>query len=259
MKYFVFSDVHGCYKELIESLTNAGYNENDINHKLIFLGDAFDKNRDDYNMYLFLKNNIINNKLIWVLGNHDLYLLNVLRNRKINKFCYNTVLNIAKGLNNDLIDINDCINELIKDGLYDLLMNNTKYYYETNKYVLAHAFIPYNKKELKYDPKWKEASTSEWCAALNNMKGFKLALVDKIIVPNKTLVLGHIGAYYGNLTKYNKELEVDSKEFKSFGNKIIRKCKENIKYFKTFTSESVIGIDSRCFETGFVNIFTFEE
>ena len=49
---------------------------------MIFLGDAFDKNKDDYQTYLFLKNNIKNNKLIWVLGNHDLYLLNVLKNVK---------------------------------------------------------------------------------------------------------------------------------------------------------------------------------
>ena len=91
------------------------------------------------------------------------------------------------------------------------------------------------------------------------MKGFKLSIVDKILVPNKTLVLGHIGAYYGNLTKYNEELIIDSKEFKSLGNKLMRNAKENKKYFKTFIGEGVIGIDSRCFETEFVNIFVFED
>lgn len=259
MKYFVFSDVHGCYKELLNSLNNAGYDEMDENHKLIFLGDAFDKNRDDYNMYLFLKNNIRNDKLIWILGNHDLYLLNVLRNRKINKFCYNTVLNIGKGLNKDLSNIEDYIDILIEDGLFELLTNKTRYYFETNNYVLTHAFIPFNKKELKYDPNWRKASPSEWCASISNMKGFKLSIVDKILVPNKTLVLGHIGAYYGNLTKYNKELIIDSKEFKTLGNKLMRNAKENKKYFKTFIGEGVIGIDSRCFETEFVNIFVFED
>lgn len=49
MKYFVFSDVHGCYPELIESLITSGYDSNNSNHKLLFLGDAIDKNRDDYN------------------------------------------------------------------------------------------------------------------------------------------------------------------------------------------------------------------
>ena len=85
MKYFIFSDIHGCYKELMNSLMLAGYDNNNCDHKLLFLGDAFDKNRDDYEFYLFLKSNIKNNKLIWVMGNHDLYLLNVLKTEKINR------------------------------------------------------------------------------------------------------------------------------------------------------------------------------
>lgn len=259
MKYFVFSDIHGCYKELVESLTGAGYDNNNENHKLLFLGDAFDKNKDDYNFYVFLKENIEKGKLIWVLGNHDLYLLNVLKNKKINKFCYNTVLNIAKEINNKVIEIDDCINELIKDGLYKILSEEAKYFFETEKYVLTHAFIPFNKKELKYDPNWRSASASEWQGALNNMKGFKLAIKDKVLVPGKTLVLGHIGAYYGNLTKFNPELEIDSQEFKNLGKKLMRNAKNNSNYFETFYGERVIGIDTRCFETGFVNILIIEE
>lgn len=259
MKYFVFSDIHGCYNELIKSLEKSGYDCNNCNHKLVFLGDAFDKNKDDYKTYLFLKNNIKNNKLIWILGNHDLYLLNVLKDKKINKFCYTTVVNLAKGLNENIHNIDDCINELIKDGLLSLLSDHTQYYLETNQYVLTHAFIPFNQKELKYDPNWRNSSIDKWSTAINNMKGFKLAIVDKILVPNKTLVLGHIGAYYGNLTKLHPEIEIDSDEFKKYGKMLMRNSKKHIKYFETFISERVIGIDSRCFETGFVNIFVFEE
>ena len=91
------------------------------------------------------------------------------------------------------------------------------------------------------------------------MKGFKLAIVDKILVPNKTLVLGHIGAYYGNLTKLHPEIAIDSEEFKKNSKQIMRNCKNNVNYFKTYFGERVIGIDSRCFETGFVNIFVFED
>lgn len=259
MKFFVFSDVHGCYYELIKSLEESGYDCNNEDHKLIFLGDAFDKNREDYEMYKFLKNNIHNNKLIWILGNHDLYLLNVLRAKKINKFCYKTVINIAKGLNENVENIDDCINTVINDGLLDLLINHTQFYFESKEYVLTHSFIPFNKTELKYDPEWRGSSVQKWCSSLNNMKGFKLAIKDKILVPNKTLVLGHIGAYYGNITKFHPEIEIDSKKFKSFGQKIMRNCRDFANYFKTFIGDRVIGIDSRCFETNFVNIFVFEE
>ena len=259
MKYFVFSDIHGCYNELMNSLKLSGYDENNNDHKLLFLGDAFDKNKDDYQMYLFLKNNIENDKLIWILGNHDLYLLNVLNEKKINKFCYNTVLNIAKGIDINLDNIDDCINALINDGLLKLLKEKTRYYYETKDYVLTHAFIPFNKKENENDPNWKDASIERWRGALNNMKGFKHVIVDKIYIPNKTLILGHIGAYYGNLIKNHPELEIDGKEFKKYSSKIMRNCKNYLEYFKTFIDDKVIGIDSRCFETGFVNIFVFED
>ena len=181
------------------------------------------------------------------------------KNRKINKFCYNTVINIATGLNSKLDSVNDCINELLNDGLLTILIEHTRYYFETNKYVLTHAFIPYNKKELKYDPNWRNSSVDKWSGAVNNMKGFKLAIVDKILVPNKTLVLGHIGAYYGNLTKLHPEIAIDSEEFKKNSKQIMRNCKNNVNYFKTYFGERVIGIDYRCFETGFVNIFVFEE
>ena len=259
MKYFVFSDIHGCFSELINSLSQSGYDSNDDNHKLVFLGDAFDKNKEDYQTYLFLKNNIENGKLIWVLGNHDLYLLNVLNNKKINKFCYNTVVNIATGINSSLDNIDDCIETVINDGLLSLLNEHTQYYFETKKYVLTHAFIPFNKKELKYDPNWRDSSKDKWYSAINNMKGLKLAIVDKILIPDKTLVLGHIGAYYGNLTKLHPELIIDSKEFKKYSNKLMRYSKNNIEYFNTFYGERIIGIDSRCFDTGFVNIFIFED
>jgi hypothetical protein len=259
MKYFVFSDIHGCYSELMMSLEKSGYDCINPCHKLVFLGDAFDKNREDFKTYLFLKNNIQNNKLVWILGNHDLYLLNVLKNRKINKFCYKTILNLAKGLNENIDNIDDCINELINDGMLSLLCDHTQYFLETKQYVLTHAFIPYNKKELKYDPNWRNSSNKEWSSAINNMKGFKLALVDKILIPNKTLVLGHIGAYYGNLIKLHPEIIIDSNEFKKYSKKLMKNSKKYSTYFRTFLSETVVGVDSRCFETGFVNIFVFEE
>ena len=36
-------------------------------------------------------------------------------------------------------------------------------------------------------------------------------------------------------------------------------CKKYFEYFETFIGDGVVGIDSRCFETGFVNIYKIEE
>lgn len=110
------------------------------------------------------------------------------------------------------------------------LINDVVYYYETSDYVFTHAFIPYDKKNLIYDPMWRNSKVSDWCKSVNNMKGFKLAIVNKVLVQNKTLVLGHIGAYYGNITKYHPDIEIDSLEFKKLGNQLMRKCIDNKKY-----------------------------
>ena len=43
MKYFCVSDIHGFYNELIEALKEKGFDENDSEHKLIIIGDIFDR------------------------------------------------------------------------------------------------------------------------------------------------------------------------------------------------------------------------
>ena len=45
MKYFVFSDIHGCMDALSIALDKAGYNSRNKEHHLLFLGDAFTKDR----------------------------------------------------------------------------------------------------------------------------------------------------------------------------------------------------------------------
>ena len=40
MRYFVVTDVHGFYDEMIEALDIAGFDPNNENHWLISLGDV---------------------------------------------------------------------------------------------------------------------------------------------------------------------------------------------------------------------------
>ena len=43
MKYYVTSDAHGFYTPLREALANAGYFDDDAPHKLLIVGDLFDR------------------------------------------------------------------------------------------------------------------------------------------------------------------------------------------------------------------------
>ena len=66
-KYFVFSDVHGEYKALMDGLRVAGFDSSNPNHKLVSLGDAFDRGPDSKSVYELLKAT----RAICVKGNHD--------------------------------------------------------------------------------------------------------------------------------------------------------------------------------------------
>ena len=42
-KYFVVSDIHGCYDELIKALNEVGFDETNPSHYLIDCGDFYDR------------------------------------------------------------------------------------------------------------------------------------------------------------------------------------------------------------------------
>ena len=227
MKCFVFSDIHSCLNELKAALNQVGYNKNDDTHKLLFLGDAFDKGYQHFETYLFLKNNIENNKLIWVIGNHDNYLLSSLVKGKFNKFTEDTIRNIAIGLDDKAINYSDseCIKVLKDNGVDEFIINNTLYYYETNNYVFTHGVIPFNTNNT-YDPNWRNRPNKDWYRYINT--GYKKILDNNIRIPNKTLVCGH--QYCG--------IKKDA---------------------KPFITDGLIAIDGNCYKTGIMNVIVIKD
>ena len=73
-KLFVFSDVHGCFDALRQSLKEAGYKSNDPDHILVSLGDNFDRGAQSANIYKWLKER----QCICIRGNHESFLLEAL-------------------------------------------------------------------------------------------------------------------------------------------------------------------------------------
>lgn len=73
MKYFVISDLHGCYTLFKKSLRKSGYSKSNPNHTLVVLGDIFDRGEESRKIYEFLKD-IPQDRVVLVRGNHD-YLL----------------------------------------------------------------------------------------------------------------------------------------------------------------------------------------
>jgi serine/threonine protein phosphatase 1 len=80
MKYFLFSDVHGEYTALMNSLDAAGFNVVNNDHMLIGVGDYFDRGPENDRVYMFLKIMKELGRIKLIRGNHDDMLLNFLGN-----------------------------------------------------------------------------------------------------------------------------------------------------------------------------------
>lgn len=262
MKFFVFSDIHGCYSSLIRGLKESGYEPNNLDHTLLFLGDAFDKEsneRDDYGLYCFLKENVENGKLIWIRGNHESFLLSAIEKGSPTHFTEKTIRNISCGLNikNENLSGEEQVQSLIDHGVYSFIKDNALNFYETKDYVFTHGTIPYLKKENMYLDNWRDYPKDKW-EAFRSCNGMKMVLTG-VKIPGKTLVCGHVGNYFGYITKHYPELSIGSKEFNKLGDKLKKECRENPKPFDIFYGDGVIGLDGNAYKRGRVNILVVEQ
>ena len=78
MEYFVVSDIHGYYDELIAALSEKGFDKNNPNHSLIVCGDCFDRGPKPIEVMDYLKS-LPRRHLIW--GNHEELMTDLLYRR----------------------------------------------------------------------------------------------------------------------------------------------------------------------------------
>ena len=74
MKYYITADIHGFYTEFHKALDEARYFNDPVPHKLIILGDIFDRGQEAVEMQCFILQLMEQDAVILVRGNHeDLY------------------------------------------------------------------------------------------------------------------------------------------------------------------------------------------
>jgi len=227
-KIFVVSDIHGHYTELINSLNEVGFDEKNDNHLLISLGDMFDRGRESYKVYKYLKWLADAGKAICLKGNHEPMFADwLLGNTDDFNYRYNgtkaTIDNFL-GSNEDFrsyLSIHSdkrTDNGLKVGNTYFGLWNkwcekstkkiqkenpeltnwlvNLPYYYETKNHIFTHASIDLNALDWHnpikswHDLTWDDGS---FITHLNHL--------------SKTIVVGHFGT--GNLRKM---WQIDSKD-----------------------------------------------
>jgi predicted phosphodiesterase len=233
MKYFVVSDIHSFCSELKYSLRKAGFNKRNKEHTLIVCGDIFDRGDETVEVYKYLKS-IPKNRCILVKGNHESLYKELLTkffpgrhdfsNGTVRAFCNIAGIDeeklsryywLEQELSLDYEQIEErlsstwnYVRETVANHEITKWLNSKQWvnYYELDKYIFVHSFIPTKVKEeledtplyrlnicCSYDSNWRNATNDEWEDARwgDPIENFERNLFKPEADKGKVLVVGH--------------------------------------------------------------------
>ena len=245
-KFFVLSDIHGFYDEMIEGLDKAGFDRDNPDHWLIGCGDYFDRGPKPVEVMIYLHN--LPRKIL-VRGNHE---------QLLEECCYRGMSyshDISNGTQKTIEAIAKGVEEWFPDQCEYTLKRTKAFrdsmlpYFETQSYIFVHSWIPiitteymgtHNVIRLKFsfNPNWRGASDKEWEAA---MWGSPYQMIDLELMPDKTIVFGHWHCSAGWAIAEGRTM---------FG--------EDAR-FDPFFEDGFISIDGCTAHTGKVNVVVLED
>lgn len=237
-KFFIFSDVHSFYNELIIALHRAGFDKDNPDHIIVSLGDAFDRGPDPLKVVRFF-NSLPSERKILIAGNHEDLLVEAINRHEFQRHDYSngTAYTIAQFGWDD--KANDWTFERAKKNneLYQYLSELVDYA-ETDDCIFTHGWIPYYE-NYEFNEKWRYGN---WAQA--RWKNGMDAWAHGIRVPNKTIFCGHWNTSYGHANLHNVGSEWGT------GNK--HAC------FDPFIDEGIVALDGCVPRSHFVNIVVKE-
>ena len=155
MKYYVIADTHGFYKEMVEALTEKGYYTDTSPHKLIICGDLFDRGSQNKDIEKFVLDLLARDEVILIRGNHEDLLvsfvetlpsmseLDIRYSHDQTNGTVDTVLQITGSSMNKMVLYPDFVSKQMKQsGVFTKILPAMKNYYETQRYIFVHGWIP---------------------------------------------------------------------------------------------------------------------
>lgn len=267
IKYFVVSDVHSYYEQLMKALTDRGFEMDNPTHKLIICGDLFDRGPDSVKCFEFVKQLADEGRLEYVMGNHEDLLFECLsqlykgididRHHDSNgtldtvaQFCgctkYDLYCRVVRP--DDIMAKMKPITDFLADTCIDFV--------EIGGFIFVHGWIPVKVKDNRpfynihgkdaiYNPDWENADGKEWYDArwYNGMDMWK----SKVRPTGKTVVCGHWHCSYGW-----SHIRQQRGEFPPTNRKDWQKS------FEPFIDDGIMAIDACTAYTGIVNCLVFE-
>lgn len=233
-KIFVVSDVHGHYTLLKEALNRAGFDKENEEHLLICCGDYFDRGNENAEILRFFER--LQHKVL-LRGNHEDMLLKLFQTGKLQQHHYinGTMRTLENFFGKYAIDpVDDTIDFSGKTRITERLcefIEETVDYYETEKYVFVHGWLPENAvtseaRQSAGKEAWEKARWVKW----NERYDGQRPIVDK------TLVCGHVPTFYATAFDGNR----DKKDF------------------SVFYGNGIIAIDTGTADTKHVNVLILE-
>ncbi len=205
MKYYVTSDTHGFYSLLRYTLEKVGFFKEEEDHRLVILGDLFDRGGEAIEMQDFILHLMDEQKAILIRGNHeDLY-----KELVTEDFGYPYEHHITNGTFRTALDLTgvelkDAIHDHIKFAragrntpFYQRIIPSMLDYYETKNYIFTHGWIPCIANRhtgYSYYADWRDVDSFEWQRArwINGIDAAQTCMEDK------TIFCGHWHASYGH-------------------------------------------------------------
>ena len=208
MRYYVISDVHGYYTQMKSALEKAGFFSDTTPHKLIMLGDLFDRGYEAKQLQRFILEQMEQDKIILIRGNHeDLFVELVTTDAGMpysyhkSNGTYDTALQLT-GFDPVMASIRhyDFADAAKDTPFYKEIIQAMLDYFETEHYVFTHGWIPSipnRDKSYSYISSWREADREQW----NQARWFNGMDAAQTADENKTIVCGHWHTSYGH-SKY---------------------------------------------------------
>jgi serine/threonine protein phosphatase 1 len=252
-KYFVTSDVHSFFDELMTALTEKGFEKDNKDHVLCVCGDLFDRGSQTVELFNFAKELQKQDRLVYVRGNHESLLFDCMKeiyNGRVpgmHHFSNGTVKTICQfcGQNEWIMYDPTWRNEICKtmQPVLDFISDNCIDYAEIGNFVLVHGWIPCHQGLDDF----RDATTEDWERARWE-NGMEMWMNRHCREAGKTIVCGHWHCSWGW-----SHIRLERKEFPNKGRVDWKKS------FEPFVDDGIMAIDACTAYSGLCNVIVIEE
>ena len=170
---------------MVEALTEKGYYTDTSPHKLIICGDLFDRGSQNKDIEKFVLDLLARDEVILIRGNHEDLLvsfvetlpsmseLDIRYSHDQTNGTVDTVLQITGSSMNKMVLYPDFVSKQMKQsGVFTKILPAMKNYYETQRYIFVHGWIPSDASGFggqglwfNYKVNWREDDPIGWAYA----------------------------------------------------------------------------------------------